>query len=161
MKRRNFLINYLIVLALLSVPETNSGQPATVSHKVRVARLPNPVFKVIKENSSTGNINKGGPVVAGEDGSDLSGILQIKSFSVTVIHNGQTIYQRNYQGCKYDEELLKALDSAVPGDMILWEDIKVFDPDKVVRMLASVRSKKMAEPGLWKIASNSTPCVKY
>lgn len=157
-----YLAASIVALVLLVLPGLALGQDAgNASHarsKATKATIPDPILNVLSD-SNVGEILGNGPSIAGRDGSDLAAFFKITSFSVSIIHNKNLIYERNFKAGPYESEFLELVNAANLGDLIVWENIKVVCPDNLTRTLVSVIAKKTDSNGTWEIRRNR-PCVR-
>lgn len=105
---------------------------------VPVRHIPEPRVKIAEGRDNMGAILKEGPVVAGDDGSNLEGFFRIMDFEVTMLRGDSIVYQHKTTGAHFDAATKTMIESARPGDKIFLEEIHVMAPDGKRRLFNNI-----------------------
>lgn len=105
---------------------------------VPVRHIPDPRVKIAEGRDNKGAILKEGPVVAGDDGSNLEGFFRIMDFEVTMLRGDSIVYQHKTTGAHFDAATKTMIESARPGDKLFLEEIHVMAPDGKRRLFNNI-----------------------
>lgn len=121
----------------------SGGKLKPLTFKYRVKRIPDPAVRLGAQywsgSMGNGSFRAQGGLAANLEGLDICANCDVASYKVIHLRKGQLMAEVSNTGARYEAGVKPVIDAARPGDMYIFDDIKVKCPgDAAARALESL-----------------------